>query len=57
MEHETTAQPIAHASITREIEKNISLLAKAEKRSKSAMIRILIEEALDARAQNDHNST
>jgi len=40
---------IVHATITEPIAKNISLLANSEKRSKSAMIRILLEEALDLR--------
>ena len=50
-------QFIVHASLNAELEKNILLLAKAEKRSKSAMIRILIEEALETRAQNNHKGT
>lgn len=52
-----TTQTIVHATITPESEKNILVLAKAEKRSKSAMIRILIEEALEARAENNHKGT
>jgi hypothetical protein len=47
---------VLHFSANKEIEKNILLLARAEKRSKSMMIRLLVEEALEARAKNNRSA-
>lgn len=44
---------IIHASIADEAEKIIRVLAQSEKRSVSAMIRILLDEAIEQRAQKD----
>jgi len=42
---------VLHFSASAELEKNIILFAQAEKRSKSAMIRGLVEEAIDLRVK------
>ena len=46
-----------HSGVTEETEKNISLLALGEKRSVSAMIRVLIEEAIEARLRKVNDKT
>lgn len=48
---------IIHASIARALEKNISLLAQSENRSKSNMIETLLKEAIEARVKKDANRT
>lgn len=48
---------IIHASIADEAEKIIRILAQSEKRSVSAMIRILLDEAIERRSQKDNQAS
>lgn len=53
----TNHKTIIHAAVSQETEKNISVLANSEKRSKSAMISVLLEEAIEHRIKQLSNKT
>lgn len=52
-----TNRVVLQVAVKPQIEKIILMLAEAEKRSKSAMISTLIEEALEQRSKKQNNRT